>query len=213
MSGSEGRTVARLEAKTDRAEASLLKEAQRTAHETALALTAAPESRPVEIARESSAATVGALDQLAGPLTARDLERLRAQVAGLLSEIATTRAAAEAERQLRRTELADASAAIDGLRSQLKSAQADLAQAFQRENRIANAYRNTRLALMATAGATVLAVAGIAYLKLAYGGIPQAIGRGLTELRLRNPEAGGQATQIFDAYLNRREQRRIANAT
>jgi hypothetical protein len=213
FSGSEGRAVARLEARTDRAEAALLKEAQRTAHETSLALVTAPESRAVDVARDSASATVVALDQLAGPLTAGDVERLRAQVAGLLSEVATTRAAAEAERRLRRDELAEASAAIDRLRLDLRSAQADLQTAFTRENVLANQFRNARLALYATAAATALAIAGIAYLKVAYGGIPQAIGRGLTELRLRNPQAGDAATQIFDAYLNRREQRRIANAT
>lgn len=197
----------------DKAESILLKEAQKTAHETQLALASAPASRPVEVARESNDATVGALDQLAGPLTVEEAHKLRAAVAGLLSEVATTRAAAEAERKLRREELADASNTIASLRDDLKAAQAKLSEAFERENALANQYRNVRFALFGTAVLAVLGFIGITYLKLTYGGIPQAIGRGLSELRLRNPQAGELATSIFDTYLNRREQKRIVTNT
>jgi hypothetical protein len=45
--------------------------------------------------------------------------------------------------------------------------------------------------------------------RLAYGGIPQAIGKGLTVLRAKNPEAGDLVTSIFDSLSDRAEQRRI----
>jgi hypothetical protein len=40
--------------------------------------------------------------------------------------------------------------------------------------------------------------------------MPNAIGRGLAELRARNPGAAEAATMIFDQHLNRSEQQRIA---
>lgn len=213
FSGSEGRGTAKAEEKVHQAEGALLKEAQKTAHETQLALASAPASRPVEVARESNDATVGALDQLAGPLTIAESQKLRAAVAGLLSEVATTRAAAEAERKLRREELADASNTIASLRDDLAAAQAKLTEAFERENRLANQYRNARFALFGAAALAAIGFLGMTYLKFAYGGIPQAIGRGLSELRLRNPQAGELATSVFDSYLNRQEQRRIVTNT
>lgn len=213
FSGSEGRAVVRTEAKVEAASNEVLKAAQKTAHETQLALVAAPESRPVEVARESNDATVSALDQIAGPLTVAEVTALRAQVAGLLSEVATQRAEAERARQERRDTLAEASTAIDELRAKLAAQQQELKAGFERENAVANSYRNVKFALYGTAALCLIAFIGLTYLRLAYGGIPQAIGRGLFELRAKNPEAGAIATQLFDSYLNRAEQRRIANAT
>ncbi len=213
FSGSEGRAVAKTEVKVEAASAKLLKAAQGTAHETQLALAAAPESRPVEVARESNDATVAALDQVAGPLTVAEAAQLRLQVAALLSEVARERTAAEQERQARRDNLASASQAIDELRGKLAAAQKDLRAGFERENAVANSYRNVKFALYGTAALCVVAFIGVTYLRLAFGGIPQAIGRGLFELREKNPEAGKLATQLFDSYLNRAEQRRIASAT
>ncbi len=213
FSGSEGRAVVRTEGKVEAASNEVLKAAQKTAHETQLALVAAPESRPVEVARESNDATVSALDQIAGPLTVAEVAGLRAQVAGLLSEVATQRAEAEQARQERRETLAEASTAIDELRAKLAAQQQQLKAGFERENAVANAYRNVKFALFGTAALALIAFVGLTYLRLAYGGIPQAIGRGLGELRLRDPKAGEIATQLFDSYLNRHEQRAIANAT
>jgi len=213
LSGSEGRAVVRTEGKVATASAEVLRAAQKTAHETQLALVAAPASRPVDVARESNDATVSALDQIAGPLTVAEVAGLRAQVAGLLSEVALQRAAAEKERQERRDNLASASQAIDELNAKLRAQQQELKAGFERENAVANAYRNVKFALYGTAALALIAFAGLTYLRLAYGGIPQAIGRGLFELRAKNPEAGALATQLLDSYLNRAEQRRIANAT
>ena len=43
-----------------------------------------------------------------------------------------------------------------------------------------------------------------------FGGIPQALGKGLAELRAKHPELGTIATDIFDKNLNRHEQAQIA---
>lgn len=48
------------------------------------------------------------------------------------------------------------------------------------------------------------------WVRYKYGGIPQALGKGLAELRSKNPEAAALATSIFDTNLNRHEQDAIA---
>lgn len=144
FSGTEAVVVARTETKLGAANAVLLGSAQRTAHETQIALAVAPTSRPVAIARESNDTTVASLDQLAGPLTVAQVALLRAQVSGLLSEVQAERARAEGERQSRRSETMEASTTISELKADLTAAQAKLKVGFERENAVANSYRNLK---------------------------------------------------------------------
>lgn|GEM_PF-6935621 len=213
FSGTEAVVVARTETKLDAANAVLLGSAQRTAHETQIALAVAPASRPVAIARESNDTTVASLDQLAGPLTVAQVALLRAQVSGLLSDVQAERARAEGERQSRRSETMEASTTISELKADLTAAQAKLKVGFERENAVANSYRNLLFGFWALVVFAVLVSAGLIYVKFALGGIPMAMGRGLASLRARNPEAGELATSIFDGLLNRNEQHRISKSS
>lgn len=210
FSGSEARKVESLNAQLGEAVDRAQKEAQRAAHETQLALAAAPESRAVEIARESNAAAVSILDQLAGPLTYEETAALRVQVERLLSENEALRAQGENDRAIRRSEVASATTAIADLHDRLGRANASLKDAFGRENALANELRNERLVRWALIGTAILFAGLWLYARIALGGIPGAIGQGLTILRAKNPQAGELATQIFDTLTNRYEQRKIA---
>lgn len=210
FSGSEARKVETLNVQLGEATVRAQKEAQRAAHETRIALETAPPSRPVELARESNGAAVAVLDQLAGSLTYSELESLRTQVTRLLSENEALRKQGENERAVRRSEIESATTSIADLNDRLGKANATLKDAFTRENALANQLRNERLVRWALIGLAVLIGCLWLYAQLALGGIPAAMGRGLSMLRMSNPEAGELATQIFDGLTNRGEQRRIS---
>lgn len=209
-SGREARKVEKLTDQRNDAAAKVTKEAQRAVHETKFALEVAPDSRAVEVAKESNAAAVSALDQVAGPLTYDETSGLKMQVERLLSENAELRAKGESERALRRTELASATSTIADLNAKLDAANASLKSGFERENSLANELRNMRLIKWGLIGLTVILAAGWLYVRIALGGIPVALGNGMSVLRQKDAAAGELATTIFDGLLNRHEQRRIS---
>jgi len=192
------------EAKTD-----LLRAAQKTAHETERAIGLAPPSRPTEVAAESAQATTSALDQALGPLPVDELANLKSRVDALVSDNAALRADAEVARAKERESLATLSRRLVSAQDAAAKARAELGEAFVRENALANQLRTQRAMMWIAAGVGVLGVAGWVYVRFALGGIPQALGRGLSELRVRNPAAADQLTPILDSYLNRAEQDRI----
>lgn len=187
----------------------VVKAAQRTAHETAGALAAAPASVPVAVAADANASTVALLDQAAGPLKAGEVEKIRANVAGLISEDPKKRAAAEKERAKEKDQIAALSANLERAEAKSERAAADLRAAFTRENELANELRAQRALFWIAGVVAVLVGAAFLYLRFALGGMPSAIGRGLAALRAKSPDAADAATQIFDSYLNRGEQERI----
>ena len=68
-------------------------------------------------------------------------------------------------------------------------------------------------ATLAALGLLVLALAAIAaavWLKTQFGGIPQAIGWGMAELKAQQPAAFDLAEPFFTRYLDRHEQKRVA---
>lgn len=197
-------------AKRSSAQDAAIKAAQRTAHETQIALGEAPESRPVEVARESNDVTVQLLDQAAGPLTAGDSAKLRATVAGLLSENATLRERAERERASSRENIADISKRLADAEASLYSANARLRVAFDRENALANQLRSQRALMWILASIAVIIAAAWFYVKLIYGGLPLAAGKFMRDLRSSHPDAAKLAEPLFDSYLNRHEQELIA---
>lgn len=204
--------VDRAQDKEEIARHAVVKAAQRSAHTTAAALAAAPTSRPVAVAADSAASTVALLDQAAGPMQAEDLAKLRATVAGLLSENAEIRAKAEAQRAADARSIGEVSAALAKAEAASEAAAAKLRTAYERENALANELRTQRALLWIACGVALLLAAGWLYARFALGGIPNAVGAGLARLRATNPQAGELATQIFDQLLNRNEQERIARA-
>lgn len=144
FAGSKATAALKVEAKMDEATKNALRSAQGSAHETKFALQDAPPSRNVEVAKESNDATVSALDNALGPLPSGDLEVLKKQVEGLLSENAKLRAEAEEERQDRRSNLAEATKTIYELKQQRDIAiEAERKQAAVNLS-VANEYRNLK---------------------------------------------------------------------
>lgn len=210
FSGSAGRTTASANAKVDEAQAKIVKAAQKTAHETKEALVSAPESRPVVVAREAAGQTVTLLDQAAGPLTMEESTRIREQVTKLVSENVQLRQEGEKMRNEARDGMAELSAKLAKAEAGAENASKGLQAAFARENELANQLRNQRFLLIVAVSVAAIGYLGVLYLRFAYGGIPAAIGRGLTQLRTTHPESGDLATKIFDSYLNRNEQHSIS---
>jgi len=204
--------VDRAQDKEEVARHAVVKAAQRSAHSTAAALAAAPTSRPVAVASDSAASTIALLDQAAGPMQAEDLARLRATVAGLLSDNAELRAKAEAQRAADARNIGEVSAALAKAEAASEAAASKLRIAFERENALANELRGQRALLWIAGGVALLLAAGWLYARFALGGIPGAVGAGLARLRAADPKAGEIATGIFDQLLNRHEQERIARA-
>jgi hypothetical protein len=133
----------------------LIQDAQEFALMTDIALEQAPESRPVEVARQTSGQTVVALDEAIGATDRLQVDELRSLIGDLLSENAEIRAEGE---QILAEKDATISVNVEKLHKaedDLKGAQAELAEAvgllgvaFERENALANKYRNIRFAFI-----------------------------------------------------------------
>lgn len=213
FSGSEGRAAAKTEAKIDVATAAALNAAKTSAHETQEALLTVPASRSTSVAIQSNDNAVALLDQVTGPLTAKDMAAIHEKVRLLVSELADERARGEAMRlsdQKKDDKLSD-------LLVRLNDAKAEdakhLADAFVRENGLANELRNERwwswfwrIALGTTA---ILATAGYIYLRLTLGGLPTALGQTLGKFRAADPAAAEVFTQLLDIPTTPAEQAMI----
>lgn len=187
----------------DKAREAVLKAAQKSAHETAFALSSAPHSRPVAVATGFNADTVSLLDQATGALAAPDLSRLRETVAGLLSENAELRAKAEAAQRAEQSSIASVAGKLAEAQVKTADAEKKLRGAFDRENALANELRSQRAFLWILGGLAVLVGIGAVYLRLTLGGIPTALGGALSKL---TPDARESITSQLDSFLNRSEQ-------
>ena len=143
-------------------------------------------------------------------LTADESAAIREQIRKLLSDNEALRRQGEKIREQNRETVGALSEKLAKAEAGRAAATKDLQAAFARENELANTLRNQRFILWATVIIAAIGYLGVLYLRFAYGGIPNAIGRGLAELRAKNPGAAGIATEVFDSFLNRDEQRRIS---
>ena len=187
----------------DKARDAVIKAAQRSAHETSFALSAAPASRPVALATGFSSDTVSLLDQAAGALPAPELSRLRETVTGLLSDNAELRAKAEAAQRAEQSNIAAVAADLAKAEAKTEDAEKRLRTAFERENALANELRSQRAFLWILGALAVLVGIGAISLRLTLGGIPTALGGALAKL---TPEARESVTTHLDTFLNRSEQ-------
>jgi len=94
------------EVKQTAAQTKLLKASQEAAHKADVALAAAPESRPVDVARDFTAEAVAGLDQALGAPAAGDAAQWKDLVRRLLSENEQIRTKADKERGADREEIA-----------------------------------------------------------------------------------------------------------
>lgn len=194
----------------DVARAAVIKQAQKSSHETQLALLSAPASRPVALATDTNAATVALLDQAGGPLDAGELARIRATIAGLLSENTKIREAAERERAKDQESIGEVSAALAAAVQRSDAAESKLRKAFDRENELANELRSQRALMWIAAGAAALCAAGWVYVRFFLGGLPGAFAKGISVLRADGKLPPVGEPNVFDAFLNRHEQELIA---
>lgn len=210
FSGAPAGAVDRAEQKEDKARDRVIKAAQKATHETGIALAAAPSSRPVQVAANSNNEATALLDQAAGPLTAEEVAKLRATVAGLLSEIASVREKAEKQKADESKQIAEVSSALAKAEQASADAAGKLRAAFERENALANELRSQRALFWIACGVAVVVAAGWIYVRFALGGFPVAVGRALGDIRQRNPKLAEEITPFLDGYLNRNEQALIA---
>lgn len=211
-------TAAKVE---DSAREQLIKDAQKDIVATGEAIAAAPSSPPTALAKTLNARAGDSITAAVGSLAPDTLAAIRRMVVDALSDDATRRAigekalaSREAENAALSRELTAARAALSQAEEKLRAKEADLRQAFDRENALANAYRNEKFlrwaAIIGGSLLTLICAAGWVYVRFALGGIPQALGKGMAVLRAKDPEAATIAEQIFDGLLNRSEQQRIS---
>jgi hypothetical protein len=209
---------------------------------TDLALAAAPDSRPVALARRTTANGLGLLDQVR-PLTAAESAEIRQLVADLLSENAATVAAAEARQRTAEERLAAAGRDLEAARAKLEQREAELTkangnlrEAYDRENALANKVRNFwfiigGLVVLWILG-NVLSVAarfhpGLAGVSRIVNGVTapafafaearaadglQRVGHALAKVKAAMPEAADKLVTIFDNETDRDHQRAIGAA-
>jgi hypothetical protein len=214
MSGSAGRSVTDVNAKTDTAESAAIGAAQKSAHETQAALFVAPASRQVDVARMSNDNAVALLDQVAGPLTAKEMAEIREKVRLLVSDLADERARGEAMRLTDQRKDDRISALLSELAAEKEQSVKNLSAAFERENGLANELRNERWwswfwRITIGAGA-ILAVSGYVYLRLTLGGLPTALGSSLAKFRAADPDAADRFTRLLDIPTTPAEQAMIS---
>ena len=162
-------------AKQDAAQNIAIKAAQKAVHETAEALAEAPTSRPVTVAVDSNSEAMALLDQATGALPASELAKVRARVAGLLSENAEIRAEAEKDRAKERANSAEISRKLAKADARVATTARELRDAFERENALANEYRNLQ-AMFWIAVVAVAILAGLGfYVRLQLGGVGEAL--------------------------------------
>ncbi len=194
------------EAKVEAASTAVIKAAQKSAHETQVALLTVPDSRSTTVATQSNDTTVALLDQVAGPLSASDLAKIKDLIAGLTSENAELRAKAERERAQGIASVNEVSRKLQAAVASADYANAKLRDAFERENALANELRAQRALIWIAGGAAVLLGIAWLYVRLTLGGLPTALGRSLNTLRATAPDIADRLVSTLDVELSPSEQ-------
>lgn len=210
FSSREAATADRAVERRDEKREAVLKAAQVEVAKTMEALTVAPDSREVELARRFNGNAENLLGQSIGSIKVADLVAIRKLVADLRSENAELRTAAETLQQREEARVGQLSEQLGEATRKLAESQKDLRAAFDRENALADQLRTQRAWLWIALGAAVLGMAGWLYLKVTLGGLPGAAGQLMATLRTKHPETAGTVETLFDSLLDRGEQRAIA---
>lgn len=196
--------------KVDKKEDAAVKAAQTEVVKTGEALEAAPPSREVELAKRFNGNAETLLAQATGPLSLGDSAALKALVRDLRSETAATREKAEKAQKKAEESLSELSADLQEAQGKLAKAETNLRAAFERENALANKYRNIRFVAV---GAVVLSLVlgGLwLYVRYSVGGLPAAVGRMLADAQGKSPQLAGDIRSLLDAVTNRHEQAAIS---
>jgi len=172
-------------------------------------LRSAPESRPVEIARDATAAAVGLHAEALGALPEAERSRVAAVVADLSSEDPARRAAGEAARAQDAAERVKLSAALAAAEARVKTAEAKLVEAYGREKSLADDLRSMSRWLFVASIIAVLGVAAWVYLRVTVGGVVPALGKMLGHLDEKDPGLAETVRGFLDTHLDRGEQAAI----
>jgi len=196
----------------------LLKRAQGEVHKTGEALTN-PDQRGIEIATQTNANAVSALDQALG-VNAAEVMAWRQLVRDLRSENAEVRAKAEKDQGIATqqiiavsNQLAETRAKLEIKDAELAAKQADLRAAFDRENELANKARN----MMFGGGVLLVVVIAVSVLwainRFKVGqlgssldGLRSGIARGLRDADAESKEIGAKIRAILDTNVDRADQ-------
>jgi hypothetical protein len=199
FSGSEGRAVNRAEQQVDTRKAEALGAAQVAAHKAQSAIAKLPSGVEQAVAADFAGEVVVLLDQVIGPPKFGDLTMWQQQVDRLCSSDAAVRAKAELERAEQKEQTAKLSRKLQEAEASLSAKTGDLAEAFKRENALANELRNQRwwkwFILISVGLVALLASGGYIYIRYFFGGIPGGILKTVTGTLDKVYEAGGAETQ------------------
>jgi hypothetical protein len=223
-------------AKADTARAAVIGAAQESAHKTAAALSFAPPSRPVEIARGFAGETRTLLDQAAGAPKAGDAAQWQSLVERLLSENEAIRTQAERERVKDAEQVAKIADRLAAAEARADTATAKALDYARDNERLADMVRkfwwiliglgalwvlsqmltlaarfNPVLAPFATAANAIAAPALERARVRAVEGL-QSVGRGLAEARKVAGQVTEQVIAHLDSNTDREHQRIIAAA-
>lgn len=202
FSTSEAKKAEKLDAKTQEARQNAIKEAQKTAHETSIAIEEIPASNAKETAQESNGQTVLILDQVAGPLTAKEVASIRRQVELLLSNNADLRQQGEVQRLKSRKAVEQLSQELEALKSKLERANQALPDALRREGALANKYRNLMFGLWALGLFAFVLCGALLYFKVVYGGVFSAVGKGLSGVYAAHPEQAQNIELLLSKHMS-----------
>lgn len=169
-------------------------------------IAAAPQDNlPVQLTTRFIDNSLPLLDQVAGPMTAQEAADLRALVRDLLdgkADAESRQRAAEATAEQRSRQLA----ATEQL---LAEARANLRSAFERETRLANRYRKALWTSIGLGALSLVATAGMWYVKSFYGGGVAGIAGALSDLRAGRHPAYQDFVTALDVNLSPTLQRAV----
>lgn len=208
----KAKAVGRAEDKAVAARDTVLRRAQSETTVAAIALRSAPASRPVEIAREATAAAESLQAQALGALPEAERQRLEKLVADLQSEIVAVRSAAEKQRDADAVRAARAAVKLSEANSRVDDLNGKLAAAYQREKALGDMVRRFVWTCIGLGGLAVLLGAAWLYLRYALGGFAPALGKVLGSLDRSQPDIAKIVRGLLDSELNRHEQARIRSS-
>ncbi|RRJ97887.1 hypothetical protein Ga0100231_005385 [Opitutaceae bacterium TAV4] len=192
----------------------LIDAAQVETVKTQAALAAAPESRPVEVARRTSGNAAALLNQRK-PISAAAHADALETVRGLLSEETAARETAEQRQRSAEGENARLSRELEDTRKSLEGLHTAAKAEAQRNLELANELRRrTWVAWAGGIASAVLAAAAIAY-RLNLGHLQTGVGNALASLQTRYGTSDEDVTAIrseIDAMASQSMQRGIAAA-
>ena len=176
FSGREVKRVEKTAAKVELAQAENIRVARSEVAKASQALAAADTTaRPVQLSQRFVDNALPLLDQVAGPMTAKEAAELRELVAGLLAG----KVSAEAKQAAAERSVTEISAHLESVQTALDEAEIKLRDGFRRENQLADQYRAEKALRWILIGVLIISAGGLTYLRIQFavlgGGVASAL--------------------------------------